>query len=256
MRLHSKIAIFSLTATAVMLICFITNRSQLTGENIERLLGESLSSKPVFVSLKQAFPEWYKGFVRRYAARVLAKQSRHSLSKFVNKEIARFRAANEHLAQRASVESLKQLGVARIQLIEHIQENHPEHCSPALVSGRYDASKSLVFEGSTQIQVMLNATGSSLLAAILDGKLSRTYREPIKQADSDLLIGHLKEAGWKDRQIRVLLGVDEPLGVNTTEYCRIGQRLLADLVKWNDKEASARLLAAVLIAEHAWAISI
>lgn len=165
-------------------------------------LDAELQARPLWVALKQQFPEWYEARLDEANRLVAEGKPRSDVTRLLVEALVTLRRENAQAALAASSEAQKALAVAFLDNLNALSAESGEDCyefiskgekSTAIVTRMQTPERS----GTIEKQVL------AVLSAITEGKKAPVAHAPPAKADYDVLASELTRIGWTQADMQL-----------------------------------------------------
>jgi hypothetical protein len=202
---------------------------------------KTLQTTALWRVIKREFPDWYTQRLNEAAALAREDKSDAVIGQFVARKLAELRRQQVANGLSATMERLKTVAVAYLEVLTRLRAQSPETCSGLIRQGEADPGIVALLQGSEQT-AYLQALSTVIFEAIAEGRqLPRVHPRPT-QAHHAMLASDLAKRGWTQDDFRILSNEQAMAQAPPEKVCQLVQDLFAAQLSLPDTDAQLRLL--------------
>ncbi len=203
--------------------------------------GAEFLKRPVWATVKEAFPEWYEARVTEVTHLSAEGKPDDEIVRHLVEALVALRRENSQAALSASTAKHKELAEAFLNNLKQLAQESGDGCydfiskgetSPFILGRMQDASKS----ASIEHQVM------TIISAISEGKKAPVAHTAPVKADYDLLASELTRLGWTQAGHAALRRPQGPRPCPRDRVCKMLQDWFSAHPRHLDPAVQERLL--------------
>lgn len=164
-------------------------------------IDERLQKIPVWVLLKNDYPDWYVNNIAAAEKMVADKRPESEVATHLTQGLVTLRRQNADKALQASPDKLRRVATAFLENLKALQTQSVTACYGFISKG--ETSPAVVQMMQTpETATAFNAHVNAVFDAIAEGTKSPTQHEVAIKTDYDTLIKELAKIGWKEDDLK------------------------------------------------------
>jgi hypothetical protein len=211
-----------------------------TGANAEDI-DRKLQGRPMWVAVKQEFPEWYQQRVSEVARLSSENKEQAEITRYLVGELVSLRRENARHALAASTVRHKELAAAFLANLKQLAQESGDGCYDFISKGESSATVVARMEDpqkSAEIETQMTA----IVTAIAEGKKQpAAHASPVK-TDYDVLAGELGRLGWTQADMQLFANPKELAKAPRARVCSMLQDWFTAHLAIQDPSTQERLL--------------